>query len=50
MQLTARGRRIFFDFAIEAPTRFIRELQQTTEHLYHVSEAPSAAQGSSHKR
>lgn len=32
-QLTARGRRLFFDFVIEAPTRFSREVQHATEHV-----------------
>ncbi len=30
-QLAARGRRLFFDFLIEAPTRFSREVQQAAE-------------------
>lgn len=30
-QLAARGRRLFFDFVIEAPTRFSREVQQAAE-------------------
>jgi LacI family transcriptional regulator, galactose operon repressor len=30
-QLSARGRRMFFDFVIEAPTRFSREVQTATE-------------------
>ena len=33
MQLTARGRRLFFDFVIEAPTRFSREVQQAAEQV-----------------
>lgn len=32
-QLAARGRRMFFDFVIEAPTRFSREVQQAAEHV-----------------
>ncbi|WP_377506300.1 LacI family DNA-binding transcriptional regulator [Octadecabacter sp. R77987] len=32
-QLAARGRRLFFDFLIEAPTRFSREVQHATEHV-----------------
>jgi LacI family transcriptional regulator len=32
-QLTARGRRLFFDFVIEAPTRFSREVQQAAEQV-----------------
>lgn len=30
-QLVARGRRMFFDFVIEAPTRFSREVQRAAE-------------------
>lgn len=30
-QLTARGRRLFFDFLVEAPRRFSREVQEATE-------------------
>lgn len=32
-QLTARGRRMFFDFVIEAPTRFSREIQKAAEQV-----------------
>jgi LacI family transcriptional regulator len=32
-QLSARGRRLFFDFVIEAPTRFSREVQQAAEQV-----------------
>ncbi|MFT5626049.1 MAG: LacI family transcriptional regulator [Lentimonas sp.] len=32
-QLNARGRRLFFDFVIEAPTRFSREVQQAAEQV-----------------
>ena len=32
-QLAARGRRLFFDFVIEAPTRFSREVQQAAEQV-----------------
>lgn len=32
-QLAARGRRLFFDFVIEAPERFSREVRQATEHV-----------------
>ena len=32
-QLTARGRRLFFDFVIEAPTRFSREIQHAAEQV-----------------
>lgn len=32
-QLSARGRRLFFDFVIEAPTRFSREVQHTAEQV-----------------
>jgi LacI family transcriptional regulator len=32
-QLSARGRRMFFDFLIEAPTRFSREVQSATEQV-----------------
>lgn len=32
-QLAARGRRMFFDFVIEAPSRFSREVQQATEQV-----------------
>jgi LacI family transcriptional regulator len=32
-QLTARGRRMFFDFVIEAPTRFSREVQHAAEQV-----------------
>ncbi|MCF2872327.1 LacI family DNA-binding transcriptional regulator [Octadecabacter sp. G9-8] len=32
-QLTARGRRLFFDFVIEAPTRFSREIQKAAEQV-----------------
>lgn len=30
-QLTARGRRLFFDFVVEAPTRFSREVKASAE-------------------
>jgi len=33
VQLAARGRRLFFDFVIEAPTRFSREVQQAAEQV-----------------
>ena len=33
VQLTARGRRLFFDFVIEAPSRFSREVQQAAERV-----------------
>jgi len=32
-QLAARGRRLFFDFVIEAPTRFSREVQRAAEQV-----------------
>ena len=32
-QLSARGRRMFFDFVIEAPMRFSREVKQAAEHV-----------------
>ena len=32
-QLSARGRRMFFDFVVEAPTRFSREVQFAAEHV-----------------
>ena len=32
-QLSARGRRMFFDFVIEAPTRFSREIQKAAEQV-----------------
>ena len=32
-QLAARGRRMFFDFVIEAPTRFSREIQMAAEQV-----------------
>ncbi|MEY8120779.1 MULTISPECIES: LacI family DNA-binding transcriptional regulator [unclassified Falsihalocynthiibacter] len=32
-QLTAHGRRLFFDFVIEAPSRFSREVQQAAEQV-----------------
>lgn len=32
-QLAARGRRMFFDFVIEAPTRFSREIQAAAEQV-----------------
>lgn len=32
-QLAARGRRLFFDFVIEAPTRFSREIQRAAEQV-----------------
>jgi len=32
-QLTARGRRMFFDFVVEAPTRFSREIQKAAEQV-----------------
>lgn len=32
-QLSARGRRLFFDFVIEAPSRFSREVQQAAEQV-----------------
>lgn len=32
-QLAARGRRLFFDFVIEAPTRFSREIQKAAEQV-----------------
>lgn len=32
-QLAARGRRLFFDFVIEAPTRFSREVQHAAEEV-----------------
>ncbi|MEJ6709033.1 MAG: LacI family DNA-binding transcriptional regulator [Amylibacter sp.] len=32
-QLAARGRRLFFDFVIEAPARFSREVQQAAEQV-----------------
>jgi len=32
-QLTARGRRMFFDFVIEAPKRFSREIQKAAEQV-----------------
>ncbi len=32
-QLTARGRRMFFDFVIEAPERFSREVKQAAEQV-----------------
>lgn len=32
-QLAARGRRMFFDFVIEAPTRFSREVRNATEQV-----------------
>jgi LacI family transcriptional regulator len=32
-QLAARGRRMFFDFVIEAPTRFSREVQHAAENV-----------------
>lgn len=32
-QLAARGRRMFFDFLIEAPARFTREVKQATEQV-----------------
>lgn len=32
-QLSARGRRMFFDFLIEAPDRFTREVQQAVEQV-----------------
>lgn len=39
-QLVARGRRMFFDFVIEAPTRFSREVQRAAEQvLTHVGAA-----------
>jgi len=39
-QLAARGRRMFFDFVIEAPTRFSREVQNATEQaLKHIGAA-----------
>ena len=33
VQLTAHGRRLFFDFVIEAPSRFSREVQQAAEQV-----------------
>lgn len=33
VQLAARGRRLFFDFVVEAPTRFSREVQQAAEQV-----------------
>lgn len=39
-QLAARGRRLFFDFVIEAPTRFSREVQKAAEQvLPHIGSA-----------
>ncbi|WP_299428113.1 LacI family DNA-binding transcriptional regulator [uncultured Shimia sp.] len=39
-QLAARGRRMFFDFVIEAPARFSREVKSATEAvLPHISSA-----------
>lgn len=39
-QLAARGRRMFFDFVIEAPTRFGREVKNATEQvLPHIEAA-----------
>ena len=39
-QLVARGRRMFFDFVIEAPTRFSREVHKAAEQvLTHVGAA-----------
>jgi len=32
-QLSARGRRFFFDMVIEAPTRFVREIRRATEQV-----------------
>lgn len=32
-QLSARGRRLFFDFVIEAPARFRREVKQATQNV-----------------
>jgi len=32
-QMSARGRRMFFDFVIEAPTRFSREVRQAAEQV-----------------
>ena len=40
VQLAARGRRLFFDFVIEAPIRFSREVQHAAEQvLPHISSA-----------
>lgn len=38
-QLAARGRRMFFDFVIEAPTRFGREVKNATEQVLPLIDA-----------
>ena len=39
-QLAARGRRMFFDFVIEAPTRFSREIRKAAEQILpHIGSA-----------